>query len=182
MQAGDAAFAWLVSWLKDRDFHVIGVPVKWERRTLTQQAASFADFFNERKGEENFVLGFSLGASITLMTARQLRPRRIALCSLGPDYKEDQATTIPAHVRFMGKRRFEDMATRSADDLARGLTMPCAVIFGAAEAAQFPALSVRGNAAVKWAENATLHIAPNAPHQFDFPTYVETVKHALADW
>ena len=182
MQVRDKDFRWLVDFLGHKNFRVIGVPVRWQRRTLTQQAAEFVEFFHANKGSENYVLGFSLGGAITFMTAEILKPRRIAICSIGPEYAEDYAGTIPAHVRFMGKRRYEDMKTRSARAIARGLSVPCAVVYGSAEAAQFPILKSRVEEVATLAKHARVFVAKDAGHQFDAPGYIDAVKRAVADW
>jgi len=183
MQADEPAFAWMRGFLRREKFRVVCVPVIWKRRTLSQQSSDFLAFYREKQGvAQNLVLGFSAGATIAFATAPLLRPDALFLCSLGPDFAED-AHTVSAHVlRVLGKRRVDDMATRSAVAIARRIDMPCAVIYGQAEAAQFPSLKHRSDETARLVRGATRWIAAEAPHQIDHVGYVETVKKAVLQW
>src|SRR5260221_10644590 len=89
MKADSKAFDWLDEYLDKNNFEVFRVPLEWNYRTLSDCANDFIQFYLSRKLEENYVLGFSYGAVITMITANNLGPNRIYLCSLSPDFEED---------------------------------------------------------------------------------------------
>lgn len=176
MQIKDKSFGWLVKFLKDKGFKVVGVPVKWERTTLSQNAESFKDFFGKHKGKDNYVLGFSYGAVITLLTANSLKPKKIFLCSLSPDFIEDNKHMKGWIKKYIGKNRFDDVQTRSGKKLAKNLSVPSVVFYGEKEGKRYPRLKVRCEETAKLAKNSKLIIVKDAPHQIDFPAYIEAIK------
>jgi len=179
MQIRDKSFGWLVKFLKDQGFRVVGVPVKWRYQTLSQNAESFKEFFNKNKGEVNYILGFSYGAVITLLTANELNPKKIFLCSLSPDFPEDTVHMKRWIMKYIGKKRFDDVKTRSGRKLAKELKVPSVVFYGEKEGKQYPRLKVRCEETVKLAKNSKLIIIKNATHKIDHPAYIEAVKKAI---
>lgn len=178
-QTTDASYQWLVSFLKKNEFSVRLVPVTWTRRTVTQNAEEFLRYFDMHKTEENYILGFSYGAVIALMTAQYTQPNVLYLCSLSPDFAED-VHTMPAWLRsYIGKRRFADAGTRSAVKLAQALTVKTFIFQGEKEEIEYPPLKKRGEKTAQLAKHATLIRVPDAPHQIDYPTYQEAIKKYL---
>lgn len=176
MQTKDKAYVWLINYLKSKKFKVIGVPVKWARNTLTQNAEDFKNFFNKNKGEVNYVLGFSYGAVINLLTASELKPNKIFLCSLSPDFKEDNKEMKDWIKNYLGKNRIKDIQTRSGRKLAKELSIPSIVFYGEKEGKQYPNLKNRCEETVKLARNSRLVIVKNAPHKINYPSYIEAIK------
>lgn len=176
MQVKDKPYIWLINFLKSKGFKVVGVPVKWERTTLTQNANDFINFFNKNKGDVNYILGFSYGAVINLMTANDIKPKKIFLCSLSPDFKEDSSSMKEWIKNYLGKNRIKDIQTRSSIKLAKELSIPSIVFYGEKEGRQYPNLKNRCEETVKLARNSRLVIVKNAPHKIDYPYYVEAIK------
>jgi hypothetical protein len=180
MQATDKPFAWLIDFLQKKKINVIKVPVKWNYHTLSQNAVEFIEFFNQHKSGENHILGFSYGAVITLLTANILKPKKIYLCSLSPDFIEDAAHMRSNVSLYIGKKRFADIQTRSGMKLAKNLAVPSTLFLGEKEAEKYPPLKTRANETVKFAKNSKLIIVKDSPHQIDFPTYIEAIKKEMA--
>lgn len=81
--------------------------MRWRYTTLSQNAAEFLDYFNQHKTERNYILGFSYGAVIGLLTANQTKPQKLYLCSLSPDFKEDKGA-MPKWVKsYIGVKRYQ---------------------------------------------------------------------------
>lgn len=160
-------------------FTVVKVPVKWDRTILTQNAKDFVDFYNLHKGKNNYILGFSYGSVIALMTANMLQPKKIFLCSLSSDFKEDRITMDENMVKYIGKRRFVDTLTRSGRELAKNLKIPTVVLYGESEGKKYPQLQKRCEETARLAKNAKLVVVKGAPHKLDFPAYKEAIEQEI---
>jgi pimeloyl-ACP methyl ester carboxylesterase len=179
-QATDTAYRWLVSFLKKQKYSVKHVPITWDRCTVTQNAAEFLEYFEMHKTGENYVLGFSYGAVIALITAECTKPKELYLCSLSPDFAED-VEAMPKWLRtYIGKRRFADANTRSGIALAKALKVRTTIFYGEGEGVEYPPLKKRCENTAKLAQQATLVIVPDAPHKIDFPAYQEAIKAHIA--
>lgn len=176
MQISDNMYSWLVSFLEESNFKVIAVPVTWSRRTVSQNAADFLIYFNLHKTEENYILGFSYGAVIALLTAEQTKPNTLFLCSLSPDFVEDRATMPKDITKYIGKKRYLDTKTRSAHTLAKKLKVKTIIFYGEQEALKFPSLKKRAEETVSMAKNVKLIVVSDAPHDISYPTYQTAIK------
>ena len=139
-KATDKQFVWLKKFLIEKSFKVILVPITWERKVMSDYVIEFEDFYNKHKGDENYILGFSYGAVITFITAQKLQPKKIFLCSLSPDFKEDLKNEKQWILNYIGKKRTIDAITRSGDSIAKNLTVPTIVFYGEKEGKQYPKL------------------------------------------
>lgn len=169
----------LTTFAQKHGFNVVKVPVKWNRSVLTQNAKDFIDFYNKNKGKNNYVLGFSYGSVIALMTANMLHPKKIFLCSLSSDFKEDRITMDKNMVKYIGQRRFADTLTRSGRELARNLKISTVVLYGEVEGKQYPQLRKRCEETVRLAKSGKLVVVKGAPHKLDFPSYKEAIEQEI---
>ncbi|MCX6713847.1 MAG: hypothetical protein NTV48_01960 [Candidatus Vogelbacteria bacterium] len=178
-QASSQGYRWLIKFLETKGFKIFAVPVKWKYRTNTDVANDFIEFYNKHKSGTNYVLGFSYGAVVALMTANELKPNKIYLCSLSPDFKEDTVKMKPWVQRLIGKKRLVDTQKRSGKKLASELEVPSAVFYGEEEAQDYPQLKIRCEETVKLANKSKLVIVKLAPHKIDHPNYVEAIKEEI---
>lgn len=176
----DPHFKWLTTYLKDKQFEVFCVPIDWDHKTISDYMEQFKLFYYKYKNEENYILGFSYGAVITFMTAMELMPQKIFLCSLSSDFKEDAKSMPPAVVRYIGKRRFTEIKYRSAIATARNLTIPSVVFYGEKEGIEYPQLKKRCEETARIAKNSKLVIVKNSPHDISYPEYIESIKDELS--
>lgn len=175
-KATDKSFVWLKKFLITKGFSVSLVPVTWERRTMTDYAAEFERFYEKHKAKDNYVLGFSYGAVIAFITANKLKPKKIYLCSLSSDFKEDVQGMKQGIVRYIGKRRIIDVLKRSGKKIAKDLVVPALVFYGEKEGRQYPQLKIRCEETVKLAMQAKLVVVKRSPHAIDHPEYMTAIK------
>lgn len=178
-KATDGSFVWLKKFLNQKGFGVEVVPLTWSYKTVSSNIAHFESFYLKHKAEENYVLGFSYGAVIALMSAEKLQPKKVFLCSLSPDFREDVSAMNESIKRYIGKRRLSDCKTRSGKDIARKLTVPAVVFYGEIEGEMYPQLKRRCEETVKLAEKARLVVIKNSPHDIADPNYVEAIKASI---
>lgn len=178
-QASDMQYQGLVSYVKSQGWVPIKVPVTWNYRTLNQNADDFIDFYNKNKSEKNYVLGFSYGSVIALMTANELIPDKIFLCSLSPDFKEDTKSMSSWIKKYIGKNRYKEALNRSGIKLAKELKVPATIFYGEIEGREYPSLKNRCEETALNAKKANLVVVKNTPHRIDTPEYILSLKNKL---
>ncbi len=170
---------WLVKHLQKKGFKVYCVKIAWNNKTMADYIEQFKVFFNQHKSHKNYVLGFSYGAVISFMTATELAPSKAFLCSLSPDFKEDIKAMLPIDLRIIGKRRFQEVGTRSAIETAKELKIPSVVFYGEKEGTKFPQLKKRCEETARLAKNSKLVIVKDAPHDIGHPEYMKSIMREL---
>lgn len=170
------SFVWLKKFLNEKNFDVKIVPIIWNYKTITDYCLQFEKFYDENKGKENYILGFSYGAVIAYITAEKLQPKKIFLCSLSPDFKEDVSSMNNFIRCYIGKRRVKDCMTRSGKDIAKRLTLPTVIFYGEKEGEQYPQLKKRCEETALLAKNAKLIIVKDSLHDIANPEYMEAIK------
>jgi esterase/lipase len=178
-QITDPLYKELVSYLEKKNYTVKPVPITWKNRTLTKNAEEFNNYFEKNKGKVNYVLGFSYGAVISLMTAKIIKPDKLILCSLSPDFKEDSKMMPGWLIKYIGVNRYLDTKTRSANNLAKSLDIETVILYGEKEGADYPQLKKRSEEIAKHSKKTKLIVVKNAPHDISFPTYIETLKKTI---
>lgn len=178
-QATDENYAWLFEFLKTKNYKVVPVPIDWNYKTLSDNKAELVDFFKKYKGGEYYILGFSYGSVLAMLIADEIKPKKLFLCSLSPDFSED-IKFMPLEIKkYIGKRRFLDIKNRSGEELAKSLNFPVTIFYGEEEGKQFPQLKKRCEETVKLVPKAKLVVVKEAPHKIDFPSYIYAVKEEI---
>lgn len=116
-----------------KGFDVKMVPIVWNRKVMTDYIAQFCVFFEKNRRKKNTVLGFSWGAMIALITAKDVKPDRLILCSLSPYFAEDLSKIPERWRRFIGHRRAADFARYSMKNVVKGVSVRTKVFIGEAE-------------------------------------------------
>jgi len=179
-KASDKSFLWLERFLKSRGFIVIKVPITWERRTMREYVEDFLETYKKYQTKENYVLGFSYGAVITLLSANIINPKKIYLCSLSPDFREDVSAMTPWMRKYVGKRRISQNLKTSGRETAKNLKVPSVVFYGELEAKHYPQIEIRCKETARLAVHSKLVVIGESPHQIDFPTYQKTIIRELS--
>lgn len=175
----DARYRWLISYLKGKNYTVKVVPITWNNQKVSYNAQEFLRFFESNKAKNNYVLGFSYGAVIALMTANIVKPKKLILCSLSPDFKEDYQAMPTWLKKYIGLNRCLDNKTRSAVELAKSLETETVLLCGEKESVDYPQLLKRCKETAKFAKNCKLIIVKDAPHDISFPTYQAAIKKVI---
>ena len=175
-KATDKQFVWLRKFLVKKGFEVSLVSIEWDHHTMSDYVLEFENFYHKNKASENYILGFSFGAMIAFITANNLKPNKIYLCSLSPYFKEDISKVAPGALRYIGKNRVADSLTRSGKKIAKELTVPGVVFYGEKEARLYPQLKIRCEETAKLTRNIELVIVKDSPHDISNPEYVRQIK------
>lgn len=177
--ASSKQFFWLKRYLVKKGFDVSVVSITWERRTMADYAKEFEDFYRKNALHDNYVLGFSYGAVIAFITANKLKPKKVFLCSLSPDFKEDIPHMKKWVLNYIGKKRIAEIAIRNGKRIARELTIPAVIFYGEKEGMQYPQMKIRCKETARLAKNAKVIIVKDAPHDTTHPNYKAAIKSEL---
>lgn len=170
-QATDDEYAWLISYSKENGFDPIVVPVKWSRTTVTRNIEDFILFYERHKAQESYVLGFSYGAVIALLSANRIKANLFLLCSLSPAFKEDLLPIDISLQKYIGKNRYDDLSKYSAVKAATQLVSKTFIFFGEKEALVYPKLLKRCQQTAHLAKKASLIKVKDAGHQINHISY-----------
>ena len=174
------SFQWLKVYLTKKGFRVVIVPITWDRKVMSDHVAELVSAYAKEKSNVNYILGFSYGAVATFVAANELKPKKIFLCSLSPDFKEDLTVMKPWILRYIGKNRVADLKNRSGREIAKALKVPSILFYGSVEGKQYPQLIKRSEETVKLARNSKLVVVKGAPHAIDHLEYQKVLKAELS--
>lgn len=183
--AADPEYADMRVALAATGYKVIPFGRTWRRTNPTDFANEFKEFYAKYKSKEgNIVVGNSFGAVVTLITALDLKPDMIVLCSLSPFFREDRNKDWPTadHMRRLGKRRLKDISQYSVKALANGLNdseIAVKILYGEIEKSYLTVLVARSKNLSKLLPKADLVEVPNAPHSFRQPEYWQGIVKVL---
>ena len=164
----DKCYKWMIRYFNDLGFEVKMITIDWERHVMSDHVEQFKKQYLQSKADQNYVIGFSFGAMIAFITALELKPDKLFLCSLSPYFKEDLIhLKRKTDIRFLGKRRMEDLKKNSAVKIAKLISAPTIIFCGGKEGSKYPSLLKRCKDASIQIRHAQLVIAENAPHEID---------------
>lgn len=161
--------------LRKKGYQIVACDISWHRKTPSQYAAEFLDFYNQRKSEHNIVIGNSFGAVIAFVTATQLQPDHVYICSLSPFFAEDRSKYPNDYgVKWFGKRRLVDLRSTSASDIAKRISqlgIKTTIAYGEKEHQTSPALVARCIETAQAIKGSRLVEIPSAPHDMTDEVY-----------
>ncbi len=125
----------IADYFKKNRFESFRLNINWKYNTMSDYLKQFNDFYKEKHiaGNEVILFGFSWGAMISLLSAREIKPKSQILCSLSPYFKEDLSDLPKISYKFMGKKRFDDFKKISLDETARNIKTKTILVVGSEE-------------------------------------------------
>jgi len=161
-----------------RNITPVHVEIDWHG----QQPATFQNYvdqflaqYQKEKNTEVYILGFSYGALIALLSVSKLKPQAIILCSLSPYFTEDLAH-FPEELLTWWRTNFVD-SDYSFTKLAPRVKARTYLVVGDAE---HPGTIARAKAAKKVIVESKLSIAKGAKHNISQKEYLETLEKLIA--
>src|SRR3989338_505842 len=115
---------------KERKFTVIPIRISWKHRVMSDYVKEFLKQLKHKPSDRVCLFGFSFGAMIAFITAAQLKPRALYLCSLSPYFKEDLPSLKKWWKKYWGKQRMKDFHQFSFNKLAKDIRCKTVLIVG----------------------------------------------------
>ena len=173
---GDKQYAWMKKHFKAQGYEVKVCPIDWKYKVMSDYVEQFKAYYQKYKGNNNTVLCFSFGAMTAFITASELQPDRLVLCSLSPYFKEDLPGLPDSWWRIMGKKRKKDFQKFSAKKIAEQVKFQTTIFCGEKEGGKYWQLMQRCENTNNAIAKSKLIMVKDSPHQIDFPTYQEAIK------
>lgn len=149
------------------------VKIHWKYKTMSDYIEQFKSQLNHSENDTVAVLGFSLGAMIAAITAAELQPKNLYLCSLSPFFSEDLPHIPEIGKRVVGRRRMKDFELYSLTEITKGITAKTHLIAGEHE---HPVVHHKMSQAHALIKRSSTHIAPGAAHDISAPGYLDTIQ------
>jgi esterase/lipase len=172
----DKTYSDLTKILKEKNLEPFIVDIKWNYQTFNQWLKQFLDFYNENKGRENIIFGFSFGAIIALGAAAKVNPKLLLLCSMSPSFSEDIPKFKKTWLEAIGNKRVENFKKLSFEKLAKEIKCKTILTLGEKEAKKYPMQEKRILEAHKKIANNSLIRIPNTHHNIGQKEYLETIE------
>lgn len=99
----------------------------WDRRTVRHWINDFKNKFKDVDLSQFTVIGFSMGAYITLALSKEQKFKKIILASLSPYFKENLKQLPEDALKFMGKNRIKDFSSVMVPST---INSSCTFLFG----------------------------------------------------
>jgi esterase/lipase len=169
--------------IESKNYKVVPVDINWKHHTMSKFVREFTDLYKQRASKHNIIIGNSFGAMVALITAAELKPDKIVLCSLSPFFKEDIPRFHPEEklYKWFGRRRVDDFRTISAEALAEAINntkVQSVHFYGEKEKKIYKKLVDRVVSTAKDLHSPAVEI-PDAPHSFSDSAYVEAITAVL---
>ena len=172
-----APYPQLKEMLEGYGFDVHIVPIPWDPGVMSDYVDEFKAFFQEHKGTKNYVLGFSFGAMIAFISAPEIQPDMLILCSMSPFFVENLEST-PKHIRefWEEKGKMDDFQNFSYKWIVQRWKGPTVFFFGTKETA-FLRASV--DVIHKKSKKSWIYPIEEADHNIAHPAYIQFLEEFL---
>lgn len=182
--AAHEQYAGLRNAVTAKGYKVVPVDIDWKYRTMSHFVRDFKALYSKRASQQNIIIGNSFGAMAAMITAPDLKPDTIILCSLSPFFKEDIPGFQPPEklYKWFGKRRvadFSDISAKEAADAINKTKTKCILFYGEQEKKMYKKLVRRVKSTANDLKGSQLAEIPNAPHSFRDPAYIEFINSVL---
>lgn len=172
-KTGQPVYVQISDYFRKKRYFVKPVNIDWKNKTMSDYVLQFKSIVKKDKGKNISVFGFSYGAMIAFISASDLKPKKLYLCSLSPYFKEDLKYIPVKWKKIVGKRRIKDLNTFSFDKIACGIKSKTYVFVGDKEGN----LSIRrAKLANKKIKNSKLIIVLAAKHDISDKNYLSKIK------
>lgn len=166
---------------KKHGYTVIGFEPSWKRSTVSDQAATFISFVENKKinPDECAFLGFSFGAIIALIGAGKIKPKELFLCSLSPYFVEDMKDIPSRWRKIIGKNRMTDFETMNGKKISKKIVSATHLFVEGKEYGEGPTVLRRSKAIHKNIPKSNLTIVPNVGHDIGEKEYLTAIDKKL---
>jgi len=161
--------------IKSLGYNVVFHQPKWKRNTIKKWLSDFKEFLKKFEGIKPIVLGFSFGAYISIISAKDFRFSKIILCSLSPYFKDDIKNLPPIVYKILGQKRINDFKDY---ELPKNLGIPAIFLVGDKDINIVIQRSV--SAYKKYKGNKKIIKIKGAEHDLNNKNYIDEIKKVLS--
>ncbi len=173
-KVSDVPYPYISKILKEKGYIVKKYQPKWKYRTIKNWVRDFHNFLLKENDYKPTVLGFSFGAMIALLEARNFIFNKLILCSLSPFFKQDLKKISLITLKILGKKRMRDF---KQNEFPNDLKTPSIFIFGSLEEEKF-GFNIN-NIIKKYSGPKKVFIVSEVGHDISSPKYLEKIKEII---
>ena len=171
------AYRKIASFFRLRGIKPISIDIKWKYRTMIDYVGEFMGKYKEfDDNNEIYFLGFSLGAMISFISAVELKPNKIILCSLSPWFKEN-LPDIPKKWKRNFKRRVDVFKELSFNEISNKINSKVILLVGDKER---PLAIKRAKDAHRRLRGSKLIMIKGAEHDIGQKEYLKTLEKVIS--
>ena len=102
--------------------------INWKYKTISDLVEKIRP-----KIDSDFIGGYSIGGTIALILANELRLKKLILYSPTPLFKEEVKTLSKSGLRYIGKKRLSDTGNYSVREIISNIKIPIDIYIGSEE-------------------------------------------------
>ncbi len=156
-------------------YNVVFHQPKWKRNTIKKWLSDFKEFLKKFEKVNPTILGFSFGAYIAIVSAKDFKFSKIILCSLSPYFKDDIKNLPPIAYKILGEKRIDDFKNY---DLPKNLNVPAIFLVGDKDMNIVIKRSL--SAYKKYKGDKKIITVNGAEHDLNNKNYIDEIKKALS--
>ena len=171
--SNESAYKKIGHFFKNKGIKPVPVKIKWDYKTMTDYVNQFKKIANKNP---DYVLGFSFGAMIAFITANDVKPKCLILCSLSPWFKEDLPYIPKRWRRYVGKKLWKDLNKYSFNKIVKNNKLKVILLVGEKEGKE---CIRRAKLANKKLEHSKLITIEKTRHKMSDERYLNKIKEVI---
>ncbi len=162
----------IIKVFRKRGFVVKPIVISWNYKVMTDYVDQFLGQLMHKENDEVYVFGFSFGAMIVFISAKDIKPKKIILASLSPFFKEDLPYLKKSWRKYVGKKRLIDFKNFSFDKIAQNIKCNVQLLVGQREDSL---LHRRAKLALEKIPKSNLCMVNGARHNIEQQEYFKAI-------
>jgi len=111
----------------------IYIEIPWNNSTITDNVKFFLEKYHQSRADKKYILGFSFGAVISLLSASMVRFDTVILCSLSPYFPEDLPNLKKSWIKSIGTKRLCDFKSFDTLNIISSVNSSVFLLYGTKE-------------------------------------------------
>ena len=165
----------IANFFRTKEIEPIPIKISWRHKVMSDYVEQFKS--QAKIKNPDYILGFSFGAMIAFISADEIKPKTLILCSLSPYFKEDLSKIRDGWIKVVGKKRIADLEKYSFDELSKNLDSKIILIYGEKEGTE---LKIRIEKAHKKLKDSKIVSIPNTIHKISDEKYLNKLKDVIS--
>ena len=171
----DSTYSTIKKEIRDLGYNVVFHQPKWKRNTIKKWLSDFKEFLKKFEKVKPTILGFSFGAYITIISAKDFKFSKMILCSLSPYFKDDIKNLPPVVYKILGQKRIADFKNY---DFPKNLDIPTMFLVGDKDINIVIQRSI--SAYKKYKGDRKIIKIKGAEHDLNNKNYIDEIKKTLS--
>ncbi len=176
-QTNSQEYQKIIQYFQEENITVKPIKISWKYNNMSNYIKEFMEQINHKKEDEVILFGFSFGAMITFLSAKNIKPKKIILCSLSPYFKEDLNFVKKSWKTIVGTKRINDFKQFSFREISNEIKSKTILLVGEKEN---KLVMKRIKEAKTKLKDSQLIIVPGASHNISNKNYLEAIKKVIS--